>query len=173
MLFWLPYFSPESFGFFCIRLLICFIVISSQLLIEFSFIVLECPILSVLFYPLSISVNLPSFASTFWYISSSCIVSFFPFLSFLSCSYLFQRFSFVLSLSVVFVGFLSEFQVEIPILVLTFLSCFFRGSQFSRELISLQHKLVHLIRSCYSLIYMSVLDSLYLSLPWLFSIQCF
>ena len=28
MLFWLPYFSPESFDFFCIRMLVCFIVIS-------------------------------------------------------------------------------------------------------------------------------------------------
>ena len=63
----------------------------------------------------------------------------------------------------IFVDFLSEFLVEIPILVLTFLSWFLRGSQFSRKLISLLHKLVHLIRLYYSL--MSVLDSLYLSLP--------
>ena len=63
-------------------------------------------------------------------------------LSFRSCSYLFQRFSFVLSLSVVLVVFLSEFLVEIPILVLTFLLCFLKGSQLSRKLISLQHKLV-------------------------------
>ena len=47
--FWLPHFSPKSLGFFCIRLLVCFSVISSQLLIEFSFIVYECPVLSVLF----------------------------------------------------------------------------------------------------------------------------
>ena len=54
--FWLPYFSPESFGLFCIWLLICFRVISSQLLIEFSFVVLECPVLSILFFPKSISL---------------------------------------------------------------------------------------------------------------------
>ena len=54
--FWLPYFSPKSFGFFCVRLLVCFRVISSHLLVEFSFVVLECTVLSVLFYPLSISL---------------------------------------------------------------------------------------------------------------------
>ena len=53
--FWLPYFSPKSFGFFCICLLVYFRVISSQLLIEFSLVVLECPILFALFYPLSVS----------------------------------------------------------------------------------------------------------------------
>ena len=78
MFFWLPYFSPKSLGFFFIPLLVCFRVISSQLLIEFSFIVLECPVLSVLFYHLSIS--LPSFARTFCFISSSCIVNFSCFL---------------------------------------------------------------------------------------------
>ena len=61
--------------------------------------------------------------------------------------------------------FLSEFLVEIPILVLIFLSYSLRGSQFSRKLISLLHELVHIIPLYYSLIYMSVLDSLYLSLP--------
>ena len=41
--------------FFYIWLLVCFRVTPSQLLVEFSFVVLECPVLSVLFYPLSIS----------------------------------------------------------------------------------------------------------------------
>ena len=54
--FWLPYFNPKSFGFFGIRLLVCFCVIPSQLLIKFSFFVLECSVLSLLFYPLSISL---------------------------------------------------------------------------------------------------------------------
>ena len=44
MFFWLPYLSPKSFGFSCIRLLVCFRVISPhQLLVEFSFVALECP----------------------------------------------------------------------------------------------------------------------------------
>ena len=52
--FWLPYFSPKTFGFSYIRLWVCFRVISPQILVEFSFVVLECPVLSVLFYPLSL-----------------------------------------------------------------------------------------------------------------------
>ena len=43
-----PYFSPKS--------LVCFRVISSQFLIEFSCVVLKCPVLSLLFYPLSITL---------------------------------------------------------------------------------------------------------------------
>ena len=83
---WLPYFSPKSFGFSCIRLLVCFHVISPHLLVEFSFVVLECPVLSV-FFTLSLYLfNLLSFSCTFWIISSSCIVMFLcvaiPFLSF-------------------------------------------------------------------------------------------
>ena len=114
---------------------------------------LECPILSVWFYPLLISLQSSLFRQDFLvyflklYSVFSCVVfSFIPF----SC---FRSF------------FLSEFLVEIPILVLSFLSWFFRGSQFYRKLISLLHKLVNLIRLYYSLTYMSVLDSLYLSLP--------
>ena len=107
------------------------------------------------------------FSSTFWYISSSCIVSFswvvfsflflfisaffFCFITF-SC---FRRFSIWVSSRNSHLGFDFSFVFFV----------FLRGSQFSRKLISLQHKLVHLIRLCYSLIYLSVLDSLYLSLP--------
>ena len=76
MFFSLPYFSPKPFGFFGIRLLVCFRVTPTQLLIEFSFVVLESPVLSVLFYPFRHLFNLPSFASTFWFISSSCTVFF-------------------------------------------------------------------------------------------------
>ena len=54
--FWLPYFRPKSFGFFCTRLLVCGRVISSKFLIEFSFVDLESTVLSVLFYPFSISL---------------------------------------------------------------------------------------------------------------------
>ena len=63
--FWLPYFCPKLLGFSWIRLLVCFSVISSQLLIEFSFIVLECLVLSVLFYPLSISLSSSFFRQYF------------------------------------------------------------------------------------------------------------
>ena len=88
---------------------------------------------------------------------------------------MFQRLSSVLSFWPVFVDVLSTFPVEFPILVLIFFFFvrFFRWLQFSRKLISLQHKLVHLIRLYYSLIYMSVLDSLYSSAFLHFSILCF
>ena len=47
---WLPYFTPELFSFSCIRLLVCFRVIFPNLLVEFSFIVLECSVLSVFIF---------------------------------------------------------------------------------------------------------------------------
>ena len=64
----------KVFGFTCIWWLICFPIISHHSLVEFPFVILESPVLSV-FYPFSISLNLPSFASTFWFISSSCYFS--------------------------------------------------------------------------------------------------
>ena len=65
MFLWFPYFSPKSLGFFNIRLFVCFRVTPSQLLIEFPFVVLECPALSVLFYPLSISLSSSFFGQYF------------------------------------------------------------------------------------------------------------
>ena len=79
--FWLPYFVQNCFGFSCIQLLVWFCVISSHLLVEFSFVVLECPVLSVLFYPLAICL---------W--SSFSHFSVLPFPFYL---YMFQRLSFV------------------------------------------------------------------------------
>ena len=64
--------------------IVCFRVISSQLLIEFSFVVFERPALSVLFYSCRYLFNFPSFASTFWFISSCCSVIF----SCAACSFL-------------------------------------------------------------------------------------
>ena len=52
-------------SFFFIWLLVCFRVTPSQLLIEFSFVVFECPVLSVLFYPLSISLQSSFFGQYF------------------------------------------------------------------------------------------------------------
>ena len=90
--FWLPYFSPELFSFFCIWLFALFPIISSQLLIEFSFIVLECPVLPVLFTLCRYLFNLLSFTSTFWFISLSCIVIFsFFLLSCIAFSFLFRH----------------------------------------------------------------------------------
>ena len=87
--------------------------------------------------------SLPSFARTFWYISSSCTVFFFPVLSFPFSSHIFQDLS-VLPFRPVFVDFLSGFPVELPILVLMVSSCFLGGPQFSHTLISPLHILEHL-----------------------------
>ena len=54
--FWLPYFCSKSFGFFYIRLLVFFRATPSQLLIEFYFVVLKCPVLSLLLYTWLISL---------------------------------------------------------------------------------------------------------------------
>ena len=73
---WLPYFAPKLFCFLRIRLLICFLAISPYIRLDI-FIVLECPVLSVLFYAYHRYLfNLPSFAKTFWLISSCYIVIF-------------------------------------------------------------------------------------------------
>ena len=149
---WLPYFCPKSFDFFCIRLLAYFHVISSLLLVELSFVVLEYPVFSVLFYPLSITL-LSSFFHQYFlvyfpklYFSFSCVTFSFlslhvptSFLCFIILAY-FRRF------------FLSACPVEFPIQVLIISSCYLRGSQFSHKLISPLHRFVHLIRLYYSLI---------------------
>ena len=56
MIFWLLYFRPKTFSFFGVRLKVRFCVMPSQLMVEFSFVVLECTVLFILFYPLSISL---------------------------------------------------------------------------------------------------------------------
>ena len=89
---WLPYFTPKLFSFPCLRLLLCLRAISPYSLVEFAFIVWEYPILSALFYPISISFNFPSFR----FISPSCIVIF-SCIAFSFCPNMFQHFSFVQS----------------------------------------------------------------------------
>ena len=81
---WMPYFSPKSFGFSCIRLLVCFRVNFSQLLIEFSFFVLECAVLFVLFYSLSICLFIP-FSPVLTILFPQVVLQFF----FLCCLFLF------------------------------------------------------------------------------------
>ena len=133
MLFWLPYFRPKSFGFLDVQLLVCFCIMPSQLLIEFSFVVLECLTLSVLFYPLLISLSSSFFRQNF-------LVYFFKLkLSFFSC-YLFhsvptKSMIFLFYYLACFRRFLSALPVEFPIMVLNVSSCFLRGSQFFHKLI--------------------------------------
>ena len=116
-IFWLPYFSPKSFGFFCIHLLVCFRFISSQLLIELFFVILECPVLSVFFFLCRYLLHL---------LLSSVLSGLFP-QFFLRCLLILFRLSFVLSFCPVFVDFLSAFPVEFPTLVLIFSFVLFEG----------------------------------------------
>ena len=57
MSFSLPYFTPKLFSFTCIWSLVCFCTISPYVFVEFSFVVLACPVLSELFYSFSIKQN--------------------------------------------------------------------------------------------------------------------
>ena len=143
-------FSSKTFGFFGIQLLACFCVIPSQLLIEFSFVILKVLLCLYCFSLCQYLFNLPSFASTFWFISSSCIVIF----SRVVLSFLFLHipaFSFILSFSSVFLGFFSGFPVEFHILVLTFFKSL-SGSHFSHKLMLPLRKLVRLTRLYCSLV---------------------
>ena len=51
MVFPFSYFIPKLFYFFCFRLLICLCTFYTNLLVEFSFIILECSVLLGLFDP--------------------------------------------------------------------------------------------------------------------------
>ena len=105
---------------------------------------------------LKICFNLPSFANTFWFISSSCIVIFpvllFPFL--LHVPAFFLCFIILACFCNFFICVSSRIFHSSMVLSLFF----FRGPRFSRQQISFDHRLVHLIRLYYLLIYMSLLD---------------
>ena len=75
---WFSYFSPKSLGFFCIRLLVCFCVTPSQLLIDFFSLFWKALFCLYCFTLCRYLFNLLSLASTFWFISSSCTVIFSP-----------------------------------------------------------------------------------------------
>ena len=79
-------FIPK-FCFFCIRLLIYPYSLSTNLLIEFSFVILEVSILFVILILSLDFLNLSSFANIFWIISSSRVIIF-------VCCNLFYEFSF-------------------------------------------------------------------------------
>ena len=129
MLSWWTYFTPKLFIFSCIQFLVCFRAISPNLLEEFSFVVLECPLLSFVL---------------FVYIFLIFLLSPIPFglfpqvlsLFFLCCSLFFvPTCSSVLSFLPVFVA-LSMFPVEFPIQVPIFCSCYLIEPRFCHKLIS-------------------------------------
>ena len=115
---------------------------------------MECPVLSVLFYPL-IFFHRQYFLV---YFLKLCWRFFFFFvLPFSFCLYMFQRLSFVLSFWSVFVDLYLRFQSNFSSWF-CFIVVLFEGSQFSHKLISPVHRLVHLIQLYYSLIYKLVID---------------
>ena len=118
-----PYLAPKLFCFLVIRLLVCFRAFSSYLLVEFFSVAVECPVLFVLFYHVSVSFYLPSFASTFWINSSGCIVCF-ACVVFLSSRYDPAFFLYFIILHI-FVDFLFAFPFEFPfhIPIFSFCSC--------------------------------------------------
>ena len=65
-----PYFTPKSFCFVYIWLLVRPRAFSTYLWLEFPFVLLEFPVLFVLLDFITVSF----FANTFWFISSSCMV---------------------------------------------------------------------------------------------------
>ena len=95
MFFLSSYRSVEVFCFLCIRLFIGLCAFSNDLLVEFSFVILEGPIL---FQYCSIDwlcrylLSLSCFVNILWYISSSCIV--------LSAVVFFRSFYSILSLCI-------------------------------------------------------------------------
>ena len=144
---WLPYFTPKLFSFSCIQLLlVCFLSSHPTCFLSLFWNVLFC--LYCFTFCLYL-FNLPSFLSTFWFISSSCIVIF-------SCPNMFQHFLCLLFLTV-FVVILFTFPVKFPIQSLIFCLCSLRGHQFSHKQILLLHQLLHLIQLCFLLVYMLIL----------------
>ena len=101
------------------------------------------------------------FIWTFWFISSICMVIFYC----VDFSFWFLHspasFYHFIILASFLRFFLSAFPVGFPVLVLIFPSCFLAGSQYFPKLITLLHRLVHLIRLNYSLTYKVVLDLFY------------
>ena len=149
---WLSNFTLKLFSLICIRFLVCFYVISPYLLVEFPFVVLECPVLSVLFYPFSISFQSSLFRHffLFYFLKLYCFF-------FLCCLFLLSlrvpAFFLCFLIFACFCRFLSSFPVRFPIKVLIFCLCSLREPQFSHKIFSLLHKLVHLIPLCFLLIY--------------------
>ena len=160
-------FSPKSFGLFYIRLLVCFGVTPSQILIEFSFVVLECPVLSVLFYPLSISFNHPFFGQYFpvYFLKLYCyfprdICSFFPLIS--------------TPLFLIIRACLCSFFICVSSLIShPCLDCFFmlfEGILIFSQTNLLLHRLIHLSQLYYSSVCKVVCDLFFPFLSQMFSI---
>ena len=146
---WLPYFTPKLFSFLCTLFLVCLRAISPYLFVEFSFVVLECPVFSVFFFYL--------FSIYFWSPPLHELTGLFPrsallFVLILLFFFLSQHvppffFCFII---LCFRRFLICVSVDFPIRLLIFCSCSLKETQFPHKLISLLYRLIHLIRWYFS-----------------------
>ena len=100
------YFAPKLFYFLVIRLLISPCALFPNLLVEFSFVVLECPVMSVSCHDILLvfllSPNLP-----IYFLEMHCLFYFCFTVTFLFCPNIFSVLSFLL----VVVNFLSIFTI--------------------------------------------------------------
>ena len=144
------------------------LVVGTFLLMEFSFVVFECPVLSILYYPLSTSLLSPELSGLF----PQEVLLFFLVLSFAFCSHIFQVL-FVLPFWTVFVDIFICVSSLIFLLVLTVSSGFLRGAPIFLHTNFALHRLIHLTLLYYSLICKVVFDLFCLFLFQVFSILCF
>ena len=118
----------KVFGFSCIRLLLCFRVISSHLLVEFFSLFWNVLFCLYCFTLCRYLFNISSFVTTFWFISASCTVIFlvlpYPFF------YMIRRFSLCFIVLACFRWLFICVPVEFPNLVLFFLCDFWGDSNF-------------------------------------------
>ena len=164
-------FSSKIIVFSGVWLLVCFCVLPSQLLIHFSFVVLECPVLSVLFYPLSVFLLssffrqklLVYFHKLYCYFFSCCL-----FHSLLTYSRIFLFYHFGL-----FRGFFIWVSSRNSHPGFDCFIVLFEGPQFSHTLISPLHRLDHLTQICYLLICKVAFDLFCLFLFKVSTILCF
>ena len=144
MFFLFPYFTPKLLCFLCIRFFVCPRAYSTYLWVEFSFVILECP---VCLYCLTLSrytLSILSFANIFWFISSCYVVRLtYCFVLDFSSQHILVFFP-PLVFSLVVTVLLAVLLALFPMKVLYFCSGSLGEHRFYHRLISLLHKLARL-----------------------------
>ena len=118
------------YGFYCIRLLVYFCIMSPNKWVEFFFVVLECPVLSIVLPFVDISlIFLLSLVLFDLFLQVYCLI--YLLLLFPFCLYMFHRLSFVLSFWPVFVDiFFLRCQSNLPSWFRFFLHVFWGDYNF-------------------------------------------
>ena len=169
MFFLFPYFTPKLVCFLFISLLVCPCAFFTYFLVEYSFFILECQVLSVLLDSVSVSFKslffrqyLPIYLPELY--CSICL---------LFCFCLFRTYSrvFFLSLASSFVVLisLSVFPVQFSIQVLNLCSCSLGAHRFYHRLISPPHRSARLNPWFFPSGYLLVIWVSFQFLPSLFS----